>query len=216
MTTSRMDQFEFGGEIAWRPTPEYIERSRLTAFIRKHGLRDYAELMHRSTTDLEWFWRAVLDDLGIEFYEPYRASPRHLARYRLARKWCVGGRMNIVHNCLDKWMGTADRAPGRAALGRRRRRDAHADLRAAAPGRPSLRERSAPHGHRPRRSRGALHADVPRAGRRVLRASSRSAASSCRCSPATARTRSPAGCRTLARRRSSPRTASGDAARSSR
>ena len=22
-------------------------------------------------------------------------------------QWCVGGRMNIVHNCLDKWMGTA-------------------------------------------------------------------------------------------------------------
>jgi acetyl-CoA synthetase len=97
--------FDFGGEIAWRPTPEYIERSRLTAFMRKHGLRDYAQLMRRSTTDLDWFWRAVLDDLGIEFYEPYRAvldTSRGIAR----TQWCVGGRMNIVHNCLDKWMGT--------------------------------------------------------------------------------------------------------------
>ena len=101
-----MDQFEFGGEVAWRPTPEYIERSRLTAFIRKHGLRDYAELMHRSTTDLEWFWRAVLDDLGIEFYEPYRAI-LDTSQGVASTKWCVGGRMNIVHNCLDKWMGTA-------------------------------------------------------------------------------------------------------------
>jgi acetyl-CoA synthetase len=100
-----MDAFEFGGEIAWRPTPEYIEGSRLTAFMRKHGLGSYAELMQRSTTDLDWFWRAVLDDLDIQFYEPYRAvldtSPG-IARTR----WCVGGRMNIVHNCLDKWMGT--------------------------------------------------------------------------------------------------------------
>jgi hypothetical protein len=97
--------FEFGGEIAWRPTPEYIERSRLTAFMRKHDVRDYAQLMQRSTTDLDWFWRAVLDDLGIQFYEPYRAvldTSRGIAR----TQWCVGGRMNIVHNCLDKWMGT--------------------------------------------------------------------------------------------------------------
>jgi acetyl-CoA synthetase len=100
-----VDQFEFGGEIAWRPTPDYIERSRLTAFMKRHGLRDYAELMERSTTDLEWFWRAVLDDLGIEFYEPYRKvldTSRGMAR----SQWCVGGRMNIVHNCLTRWMGT--------------------------------------------------------------------------------------------------------------
>ncbi len=101
-----MDAFEFGGEIAWRPTAGYVERSRLTAFMRTHAIRDYAELMQRSTTDLEWFWRAVLDDLGIQFYEPYRAAldtSRGIAR----TEWCVGGRMNIAHNCLDKWMGTA-------------------------------------------------------------------------------------------------------------
>jgi acetyl-CoA synthetase len=100
------DQFEFGGEIAWRPSQEYIDRSRLVAFMKRHGLRDYGELMRRSTSDLDWFWRAVLDDLGIEFYEPYHdivdisAGPAHA-------RWCVGGRMNIVHNCLDKWAGTA-------------------------------------------------------------------------------------------------------------
>ena len=27
-------------------------------------------------------------------------------------RWCVGGRLNIVHNCLDKWAGTpTERAP---------------------------------------------------------------------------------------------------------
>jgi acetyl-CoA synthetase len=100
-----MDQFQFGGEIAWRPTREYIERSRLTEFITAHGLRDYDDLMQRSTTDLEWFWRTVLDDLGIEFYEPYQAvldTSRGVAN----TQWCVGGQMNIVHNCLEKWMGT--------------------------------------------------------------------------------------------------------------
>src|SRR5215510_3360693 len=98
-------EFEFGGEIAWRPSRDYIEHSRLVAFIRKHGLRDYAHLMERSTTDLDWFWRSVLDDMGIEFYEPYQAVIDTTAGIAHTR-WCVGGRMNIVHNCLDKRAGT--------------------------------------------------------------------------------------------------------------
>jgi len=98
-------EFEFGGEIAWRPSRDYVERSRLTAFMKKHDLRDYAHLMERSTTDLEWFWRSVLDDLDIEFYEPYSTVVDTSAGIPHTR-WCVGGRMNIGHNCLDKWAGS--------------------------------------------------------------------------------------------------------------
>jgi len=100
-----MDQFEFGGAIAWRPTPEYTEQSRLVAFMKKHGLNSFDELMKRSTTDLDWFWRAVMDDLGIEFYEPY-SRVIDLSTGPATPRWCIDGRMNIVHNCLDKWMGT--------------------------------------------------------------------------------------------------------------
>ena len=97
--------FDFGGEIAWRPTDEYINRSRLKEFIDRHGLRDIPDLLARSVSDPDWFWRAVLDDLAIEFYEPYTAVLDTSRGIPWAR-WCVGGRMNIVHNCLDKWMGT--------------------------------------------------------------------------------------------------------------
>jgi acetyl-CoA synthetase len=100
-----MDHFEFGGAIAWRPTPEQIAHSGLLAFMKKHGLSTLDELMARSTTDLEWFWRAVLDDLGIEFYEPF-SRVLDLSPGIERPAWCVGGRMNIVHNCLEKWMGT--------------------------------------------------------------------------------------------------------------
>jgi acetyl-CoA synthetase len=99
------DGVEFGGEFAWHPTPEYIEHSRLKAFMDRHGLSSYPELLRRSTDDVEWFWRAVLDDLGIEFYEPYDRildTSRGVAWSR----WCVGGRLNIVHNCVDKWIRT--------------------------------------------------------------------------------------------------------------
>jgi acetyl-CoA synthetase len=97
--------FEFGGEIVWRPTPAQIDGSRLAAFMKKHGLRDYAALLHRSTTDLEWFWGAVFDDLGIEFYTPYRQL-LDTSRGIQWTTWCLGAQLNIVHNCLDKWIGT--------------------------------------------------------------------------------------------------------------
>lgn len=97
--------FEFGGEIAWRPSPDIIERSRLTAFMRRHGIPTFDALLERSTTDVDWFWRAVFDDLGIEFYEPF-TQVVDLSKGPAWARWCVGARLNIVHNCLDKWAGT--------------------------------------------------------------------------------------------------------------
>ena len=97
--------FEFGGEIAWRPSPEYVEQSRLRVFIERHGLESLDALHRRSLEEPEWFWTAVFDDLGIEFYEPY-TQVLDMSRGPAWPRWCVGGRLNIVHNCLDKWLGT--------------------------------------------------------------------------------------------------------------
>ena len=99
------DEFVFGGDVAWRPTAEYRDRSRLAAFIVRHGLRDYNDLLTRSVDDPEWFWPAVFDDLGIVFYEPY-TQLLDTSRGVAWARWCIGGRLNIVHNCLDKWIGT--------------------------------------------------------------------------------------------------------------
>ncbi|MEQ1731621.1 MAG: acetyl-coenzyme A synthetase N-terminal domain-containing protein, partial [Vicinamibacterales bacterium] len=100
------DHFEFGGDVVWRPTPEVIDRARLTTFMRRHGLPDYAALMQRSTTDIAWFWNAVFEDLDIHFYKPYRTVVDTSDGIAWPR-WCVDGQMNIIHNCLDKWIGTA-------------------------------------------------------------------------------------------------------------
>jgi acetyl-CoA synthetase len=52
------EHYEFGGEIVWRPTDDYIQHSRLKAFMDQHGIATFEELMRRSTDDLEWFWHA--------------------------------------------------------------------------------------------------------------------------------------------------------------
>jgi len=100
-----MERFEFGGEILWRPTEEVTARSHLKRFMDRHGIAAFDELLERSTRDLSWFWNAVLEDLHIEFYEPYSVV-LDTSRGMAWAHWCVGSKMNIVHNCLDKWMGT--------------------------------------------------------------------------------------------------------------
>ncbi len=98
-------EFTFGGEIVWRPTQEQIEHSRLKQFMHAHGITTFDEFITRSTTDIAWFWDAVLKDLQIEFYEPY-TQVVDCSRGLAWARWCVGGKLNAVHNALDKWIGT--------------------------------------------------------------------------------------------------------------
>ena len=104
------DSFDFGGEIVWRPSQEHIERAHLTAFMRQHGIENFDALMKRSTEDVPWFTGAVLKYLNIEFYEPY-SQVVDLSNGIQLPKWCVGGKMNIVHNCVDKWVTVNGQSP---------------------------------------------------------------------------------------------------------
>ena len=103
--TCPVSEFQFGGEFVWHPTPELIAQSNLQRFMNQHGLGSYDELMRRSTTDIAWFWEAVLRELDIQFYKPY-SRVVDLSEGKPWAKWCVGGEMNIVHNMLDKYAGT--------------------------------------------------------------------------------------------------------------
>ncbi|MBK7452197.1 MAG: AMP-binding protein [Anaerolineales bacterium] len=70
--------------------------------MRKHEIQDFDELMQKSTSDVEWFTDAVLKFLDIQFYEPYTKAVDLTDGIQFP-KWCVDGKMNIVHNCVDKW-----------------------------------------------------------------------------------------------------------------
>ncbi len=92
----------FGGEIVWRPTPDTIARSHLTRFMHAHGIGSYDELMARSTADVAWFTDAVLKYLDVRFRVPY-TQVLDLSDGIEWPCWCVGGRLNIIDNCVDKW-----------------------------------------------------------------------------------------------------------------
>ena len=100
--------FPFGQTIVWRPNQQWIAESNLQRFMDRHNIGDYDALHARARSDLAWFWDAALADLGIEFYEPYS----HIVDLRDGvefPRWCVGGKLNIIHNCLDKWQATPTR-----------------------------------------------------------------------------------------------------------
>ncbi|MFQ5400773.1 MAG: AMP-binding protein [Anaerolineae bacterium] len=108
------DSFDFGGEIVWRPTPEYIQRSNLKRFMDLHNIGSFEELMTRSTTDVAWFTDAVIRFLDIQFQKPY-SQVVDLSRGIQRPTWCVDGELNIVYNCVDKWAANPETA-ARTAL----------------------------------------------------------------------------------------------------
>ncbi len=88
-------------EILWRPGEALIRSSNIWRFMQRHGIGTYDELIARSTADIEWFWDAAMEDLGISWYEPYQKVLDTTAGIPWAR-WFIGGKTNIVYNCLDR------------------------------------------------------------------------------------------------------------------
>ena len=158
--------FPFGQPAAWEPNPAWSAASNLQHFMDRHGIATYAELHRRAAGDVAWFWDAVLQDLGIEFHRPYDQILDLQDGVQFPR-WCVGGQMNIVHNCLDKWQATPVRDHVALRWEGEEGATRHIHLRRAGRRGVSLRQRLA----RPRPGAGRrgrpLHAHDPGAGDRL-------------------------------------------------
>jgi acetyl-CoA synthetase len=98
--------------IVWRPSEDYVERANVTRFMRANGIDAYESLVRRSVEDVAWFWDAVVRDLGIEFSTPYERVLDTSKGIEWAT-WFVGGRLNLAHNCVDRW---AERTPDAVAV----------------------------------------------------------------------------------------------------
>ncbi|MFQ5762558.1 MAG: AMP-binding protein, partial [Candidatus Bathyarchaeia archaeon] len=96
-------------DIIWQPSQEHIRQSNVRRFMDKYGIRSYEELVKRSTDDTEWFWDAALKDLGIDWFKPYEKTLDASQGYAWA-KWFVGGKLNIAHNCLDRYANSSRRS----------------------------------------------------------------------------------------------------------
>lgn len=86
-------------DIIWTPYGDYLEKSNIARFMRKHGIKTYDELVQRSIQDTSWFWDAALKDLGLDWYQPYTKVQEGGFPWA---KWFIGGKTNIVLNCIDR------------------------------------------------------------------------------------------------------------------
>jgi len=96
---------ETADAVVWRPDAHAVDRSRLMALIRHCGATDYDDLLAKADADADWFWATLIDFLDIRFERPYDVVCDQSDGKPWAR-WCVGGRMNLAANCLDKHRGT--------------------------------------------------------------------------------------------------------------
>lgn len=80
------------GEVYY-PSPEVIAKARLKDWdaLARRAHEDLEGFWEEEASELEWYqkWERVLDDSNKPFY-----------------KWFVGGKVNIVHNCLDRHQKT--------------------------------------------------------------------------------------------------------------
>ena len=81
----------------WTPSPERIERSNLTRFIRDRGLpEDYAELWRWSVDNLDEFWEAVWQHFDVQADAPYE---RVLGQREMpGTEWFPGARLNYARH----------------------------------------------------------------------------------------------------------------------
>jgi acetyl-CoA synthetase len=98
-------------DVVWSPSHETIERANATRLLRRSGAASWGELVGRSVAEPEWFWPLVVDDLGLEFAQPWERVLDESDGPEWAR-WFVGGRVSIARNCVHRW---AESRPGAVA-----------------------------------------------------------------------------------------------------
>ncbi|MEM9407902.1 MAG: AMP-binding protein, partial [Acidobacteriota bacterium] len=124
---------------AWTPSQELETNARVRRLFDRTGCSTTDELRQWSAQHLEEFWALVVDDLGIEFDVPF-TQILDASRGNEWADWFVGGKLNLVENCLGRHArgDDADREclVGRTELGGNTRytfRSLHAEvLRCAA------------------------------------------------------------------------------------
>jgi acetyl-CoA synthetase len=89
-------------EFIWTPTREQIETANLTRLARRLGVERYHDLHRLSIEEPERFWPVLIDDLGLEFSEPWE-QVEDTSRGNEWATWFTGGKLNVAWNCVHKW-----------------------------------------------------------------------------------------------------------------
>src|ERR1700694_3916410 len=84
---------------AWSPTREQAQSSRLWRFMQQHHSASYPALCERAARDPDWFWDALVKELGIVWSTPYDAVMDSSAGLPFTR-WFPGGLLNAYDSAV--------------------------------------------------------------------------------------------------------------------
>jgi acetyl-CoA synthetase len=88
--------------MIWEPPLEFIERTNVWKFMQRLGFASREAFLAFSRDEPERFWREIMWEMGVEWFEPY-TKVLDSNRGPEWTNWFLGGRLNIAHNCLDRW-----------------------------------------------------------------------------------------------------------------
>jgi acetyl-CoA synthetase len=88
--------------MIWEPSRKFIERTNVWRFMQRLGFTDRERFLEFSRNEPERFWDEIMREIGVEWFEPYRQVV-DLSRGPQWTRWFLPGRLNIAHNCLDRW-----------------------------------------------------------------------------------------------------------------
>jgi acetyl-CoA synthetase len=89
-------------DFVWTPSPEEVESANVTRLARRLGVERYADLHRISIQEPERFWPALIEDLGLEFAEPWE-SVVDSSRGPEWSTWFNGAKLNVAWNCVHRW-----------------------------------------------------------------------------------------------------------------
>ena len=89
----------------WKPSREQIERTNVWRFMQRLGFSEREAFLRFSVDELERFWDELMREIGVEWFTPY-TRVMDARRGPQWAQWFIGGRLNIAHNCLDRWAET--------------------------------------------------------------------------------------------------------------
>jgi acetyl-CoA synthetase len=81
--------------------PGQTSGSNIARFMDKHGIPGWRQLVERANSDIGWYWDAVNDDLGIEWFQKYDKTFDSSAGVPWT-KWFINSKCNIVANAIDR------------------------------------------------------------------------------------------------------------------
>ncbi|MEO8593286.1 MAG: AMP-binding protein [Candidatus Solibacter sp.] len=91
--------------MLWTPSQSFIEATNVHRFMHRLGFPTREAFLAFSRDDPERFWDELVREIGIEWCHPYH-QVLDSCRGPAFTTWFLGGRLNIAHNCLDRWAAT--------------------------------------------------------------------------------------------------------------